>query len=151
MAPLLILTTVTILVRLVGSRGPGNHVAWPVAVRFGLAAMFLATGSAHFVGMREELIAMVPPSLPEPGLLITVTGVLEILGATGLLWRRTTRTAAIALGLMLIAMFPANVFAATHDLGAEWTDNLVPRTILQVVFIAATVAVAHRYRSGGAT
>lgn len=145
MAPLLILSIVTVVVRVAGL---GGERSWARALRYGLAAMFTATGAAHFVGMRDELIAMVPPALPEPGLLVTVTGVLELLGAAGLVWRRTTRAAAIALGLMLVAMFPANVYAATHGLTTEWLDHLVPRTILQIVFLAATAVVArgHRWR-----
>ncbi|MFJ9389021.1 DoxX family membrane protein [Nocardioides sp. NPDC101246] len=145
MAPLLILSVVTAVVLLTGA---GGSRSWAHALRYGLAAMFTATGAAHFVGMRDELIAMVPPALPEPGLLVTVTGVLELLGAVGLVWRRTTRAAAIALGLMLIAMFPANVYAATHGLATEWLDHLVPRTILQIVFLAATVVVARGHRAG---
>ncbi len=39
-------------------------------------------------------------------------------------------------------MFPANVYAATHGLQTEWLDGLLPRTVLQVVFVAATVVVA---------
>lgn len=138
MAPLLILMVVTVVVRLTGAGGR----SWAHALRFGLAAMFTATGVAHFVGMRDELIAMVPPSLPEPALLVSVTGVLELLGAAGLVWRRTSRAAAIALGLMMIAMFPANVYAATHGLATEWVDQLVPRTLLQVVFLAAVAVMA---------
>ncbi|OKI41021.1 hypothetical protein [Micromonospora sp. CB01531] len=45
--------------------------------------MFVTTGAAHFVGMREELVAMVPPWLPQARLLVSITGVLEILRAAG--------------------------------------------------------------------
>jgi uncharacterized membrane protein len=147
MAPLVVLLIVTALVRAAGARGLVGAPSWAAALRFGLAAMFVVTGTAHFVGMRAELIAMVPPSLPHPGLLVSITGALEILGALGLVWRRTTREAALALGLLMVAMFPANVYAATHDLRTEWLDNLVPRTILQLVFLAATAFVAHGYRN----
>jgi hypothetical protein len=51
--------------------------------------MFVLTGVAHFVGKRAELVAMVPPFLPAPELLVTVTGVLELTGAVGLVWSRT--------------------------------------------------------------
>ncbi|KQY57319.1 DoxX family protein [Nocardioides sp. Root140] len=147
MVPLLILVLVTVAVRLAGGRGPSGARPWPSALRFGLAAMFTVTGCAHFVGMRDDLIAMVPPSLPSPGTLVTLTGVLELLGAVGLVWRRTTGTAAAALGLLMVAMFPANVYAATHGLIAEWTDHLVPRTILQIVYVAATALVARHHWS----
>lgn len=149
MAPLLVLIVVTTLLRLAGARRWLAVPSWTAALRGGLAAMFLVTGTAHFIGMREQMIAMVPPSLPHPDLLITITGVLEILGAIGLLLRRTTRAAAICLGLMLIAMFPANVYVATNGLQTEWLDNLVPRTLLQLLFLAAIIAVARGFRTKG--
>jgi len=114
---------------------------WPVALRGGLAAMFIATGLSHFVGMRAELIDMVPPSLPAPGLLVTVSGVLELAGAVGLVWTRTSPWAAGGLSIMLVVMFPANVYAALEGLSSAPSDELVPRTAMQLVFLAATLAV----------
>lgn len=130
MAPLIILIVVTLV--LLAAR-----VRWPVALRGGLAAMFTATGVAHFVGMREQLIDMVPPGLPAPELLVTATGILELAGAAGLLLTSTAPWAAAGLTLMLIGMFPANVhFASISD---AWDDQLVPRTVIQLVFLAATI------------
>lgn len=120
---------------------------WVPSLRGGLAAMFLLTGSAHFVGLRAELISMVPAGLPWPGAMVTVTGVLELAGAIGLLWSRTAVPAAAGLGALLLAVFPANVHAATDGRALAWSDQLVPRTILQVVFLTATVAVVWGLRS----
>ena len=47
-------------------------------VRVGLAAMFLLTGVAHFNRLRADLIRMVQRQLPNPGALVTVTGVAEL-------------------------------------------------------------------------
>jgi uncharacterized membrane protein len=106
--------------------------------------MFTLTGVVHFVYMREELIAMVPPALPAPGLLVTVTGVLELAGAAGLLLPRIAPWAAGGLSLLLVAMFPANVHAALEGTGTP----LLPRTLMQVLFLAATLAVvAHHVRA----
>ena len=42
--------------------------------------MFVMTGVAHFApGMRRDMIAIVPPRLPKPSLLVAVTGALELL------------------------------------------------------------------------
>ena len=112
-----------------------------VALRYGLAAMFLLTGGAHFVGMRAELIAMVPPWLPAPDLLVTATGVLELLGAVGLLLPRAALWAAAGLSGLLLAMFPANVHRALSGSDLPWHAELVPRTLMQLLFLAATVAV----------
>lgn len=147
MAPLITLLAVTLLLRAAGAAGIRPLRSWHTSLRGGLAAMFTLTGAAHFNGMRADLVAMVPPALPYPELLVTVTGVLELLGAAGLLYRRTAPWAAGGLTLLLVAMFPANVYAALAGLmlnGAPATA-LLPRTLMQLVFIAATVAVMVPY------
>ncbi|MFI7583005.1 DoxX family protein [Kocuria sp. M1N1S27] len=117
--------------------------AVPLALRGGLAVMFLVTGVSHFAGLRQDLVAMVPPVLPYPELLVTVTGVLELAGAIGLLLPRTAAWAAAGLALLMVAMFPANVYAATAGLtlAGEPATALLPRTAMQLLYIAAAVAV----------
>src|SRR5919107_6278157 len=143
MTPLIVLVVVTLALRAAGAAGVHRLASWPSALRGGLAAMFVVTGVSHFVGMREDLISMVPPALPEPGLLVTLTGVLELAGAAGLLWRRTAPWAAAGLAVLLMAMFPANVYAALEGLTLDGAPAmaLLPRTLLQVVFLAATLTV----------
>ena len=142
MEPLIALVLVTLALRGAGAAGASALASWPVALRGGLAAMFTLTGVVHFVGMRAEMIAMVPPFLPAPELLVTVTGVLELAGAVGLLLRPTARVAAGCLTAMLVVMFPANVHHALTGVDLPPWDALVPRTLLQVVFLAATLAIA---------
>ncbi len=99
MAPLIALVLGTLAARLVGWLGVDYVDGWPSAIAVGLAAMFVVTGIAHFVNpLRRDLIAIVPPRLPAPGLLVTVTGVLELLGAAGLLYPPTRVAAAVSLG-----------------------------------------------------
>jgi uncharacterized membrane protein len=84
---------------------------------------------------------MVPPALPNPGLLVTITGLLELAGAVGLLLRPTASWAAGGLTALLVGLFPANVHAALNHLTTSPGDALVPRTLMQLVFLAATVTV----------
>lgn len=143
MAPLIVLLVATGVTRLAG----WLHLAdwpdsWPHAARVGLAAMFLLTASAHFLQPRRAgLIAMVPPRLPSPATLVTLTGGLELAGAAGLLIPPVAPTAAICLALMLIAMFPANIRAARTDLGIK-SMPLPLRTAVQVLFLGACVLAA---------
>jgi uncharacterized membrane protein len=152
-APLVVLLVVTLAVRLAGVLGVRPARSWLVALRGGVAAMFVLTGVSHFVGMRAELIEMVPAGLPAPGLLVTVSGVLELLGAAGVLWRRTAPLAAGCLAVLLLALFPANVHAALAGLSDAPEDALLPRTLMQLVFLAATIAIplAHLRRRRAAT
>jgi uncharacterized membrane protein len=143
MTPLIVLVVITLVLRAAGAAGVHALRRWPIALSGGLAAMFVLTGMSHFVGMREDLISMVPPALPHPGLLVSLTGVLELAGAVGLLWRRTAPWAAGGLVALLVVMFPANVYAALAGLtlGGAPAMALIPRALLQLVFLAATSTV----------
>jgi len=144
LVPVLMLVAVTAVLALLGALGVRRFKPWPVAVRGGVAALFVTTGLAHFIGMREELVAMVPPALPAPGLLVTITGVLELAGAAGMLWSRTARWASGGLTVLLLAMFPANIYKALNGPVTSVLDELVPRSLMQVVFLAATISLLVR-------
>jgi uncharacterized membrane protein len=146
--PLIALVGVTLALRIAGAVGVRRLRAWPVALRGGLATMFVLTGMAHFIGMRAELISMVPPAMPNPGLLVTITGLLELAGAVGLLLPRTAPWAAGGLTALLVGLFPANVYAALNGITTSPEDALAPRTLMQLVFLAATVAVLASYVQG---
>jgi uncharacterized membrane protein len=93
--------------------------------------------------MRRDMIAIVPPALPAPALLVTVTGALELLGAAGLLNPPTRVAAAVCLFLLMLAMFPANVYAARMPTPPKsMTSRLDVRTAEEVVYLAAAVVVA---------
>lgn len=103
-----------------------------------------ARGPALFQILRRNTCRMVPPISPHANLLVTLTGVLEILGAIGLFLPRTARAACICLALFLIALFPANIRAAREHLtiAGRRVPTLPVRTAMQLVFIAALIAAA---------
>ncbi|MDG4822821.1 DoxX family membrane protein [Asanoa sp. WMMD1127] len=145
MAPLVFLVVGFVLARVAGLAGIDALDGWLPALRVGLAVMFVVTGLAHFAPkMRAGMIAMVPPGLPRPALLVTVTGVLELIGAVGLLIPATARFAAIGLALLMVAMFPANVSAARRklSLGGRPVEPIGRRTALQIFWIGLAAAVA---------
>jgi len=83
---------------------------------------------------------MVPPGLPNPRLLVNITGVLEAVGAAGLFVPASSRAAAWCLAALLVGMFPANVHAArSSDITAT---PFVPRTMQQLIYVAAAVTCA---------
>ncbi len=112
MAPLIVLVVVTLIARLAGQLGATPLRDWAAATRLGLAVMFCFTAAAHFNSMRSDMVRMVPPAVPNPELMVTLTGICEVLGAIGLLVPRTRRIAAVALIVFLIAVLPANIHAA---------------------------------------
>jgi uncharacterized membrane protein len=144
MAPLIVLIGSFATLLGLGAIGVDALASWVTALRIALALMFLLTASAHWGARRHDLIRMVPRGFPRPGLLITATGLLELAGAIGLLVPALARLAAIGLALLMLAMFPANVHAARAQLsiGGRPVTPLPARTLMQLVFVGATVAVA---------
>ena len=99
--------------------------------------MFLFTGASHFTSMKYDFAAMIPTPLPNDLWVIYLTGVLEIAGAIGLLIPRTRKLAGICLVLLLVALFPANVYAVLNEipLRGEAPTPLWIRGPIQLLFI----------------
>lgn len=72
-------------------------------------AWFLIGGIAHFA-LTDTEMRIVPPYIPWPRAAVLVSGVFELLGATGLLWRRTRRNAGIGLLLLTLAVTPCHIY-----------------------------------------
>lgn len=144
MAPLIVLILGTLVARLIGVFGVTDVSEWSGAIAWGLATMFVFTGVTHFIPrIRRGFVAMVPPQLPRPDLIVAATGVLELMGAVGLMLPATRMLAAWCLVALLIAMFPANIRASRGPRrpGAPYTP-LPLRTVLQVIYVGAAVYVA---------
>ena len=141
MIPFVVLVISTLLLKVIGVAGVDRLNSWIWCLRGGLALMFLFTASAHWGKPRGELVAMVPRVFPRPDLIVSATGVLEILGAVGLLIPPIAPVAAACLAMLLIALFPANIRAARQGLtiGGRPATALPLRTLLQLVFIAAVL------------
>jgi uncharacterized membrane protein len=143
MAPFIVLIGLFGFFFVLGSVWLPAQFDWLTSLRLALAGMFLLTASAHWGKRRQDLIAMVPPAFPRPDLLVTVTGGLEIAGAVGLMLPIMAPYAALGLCFLLLAVFPANVHAARQRLsiGGRRVEALLPRALLQLVFLAATATV----------
>jgi uncharacterized membrane protein len=145
MAPLICLLLVTalaeILHRIVHM---GDVHDFADSVRLGLAAMFILTGIAHFNRMKDDLVRMIPDWIPNPRLVVFATGVMELTGAGLLLVRSLAPCVALGFIAFLLAIFPANIKAARTGatLGGRKVMGIVPRGLIQLVFIAACGVVA---------
>ena len=132
MAPLIVQIVATLLARI--------RYGWRDAVRIGMAALFLFTAAARLSpNISRDLASMIPPPFTGALWLIYLTGVLEALGAIGLLLPRFRRAAGLCLILLLIVLFRANVYAAMHavSLRGSPATPLWIRAPMQLLWIAA--------------
>ena len=108
-------------------------------LRVVLAIAMIAVGVMHFV-RPEPFIKIVPAFLPSPRALVLISGVFEVLGGAGLLLERTRRFASLGLVALYVAVFPANINMAIHQINIG--DSPMPtwapwvRLPFQVLFIA---------------
>ena len=89
-----------------------SALSLPSRKRAGLAIVFLwflVGGIAHFV-LTETEMRIVPPWVPWPRQAVLVSGVFELLGAAGLLWRPTRRAAGWGLFALTLAVTPAHFY-----------------------------------------
>jgi uncharacterized membrane protein len=116
------------------------------ALRCAFAALFIGSGILHFV-KHEGYVRLMPTALPYPHGLVYLSGVIE--GGLGvlLLVPRTRRVAAWALIPTLIAIFPANIYAATTAGTAHAAMPGVPvwAAWLRLPVQGVLIAWAYRY------
>jgi uncharacterized membrane protein len=108
------------------------------AGRWIFASIFLVSWILHFA-IPDTFARIVPPMFPRPKLLVLISGGAEILGGIGLLTSRFRRPAAYGLAILLVAVFPANIYMAVAHvpfrglLGNRWLQWL--RLPIQVPLI----------------
>lgn len=145
---LLVLVVSLLALRGLGALGVRRFASWPSAAAHGLAIMLVMTASAHFapgsvtvMPTHDDLVRMVPPAVPYPSAMVYLTGVLELLGALGLVLGRTRRAAGYCLALLFVVMLPANIYAATAgiSLAGEPASPLWQRIPEQLLYIAVAL------------
>ncbi len=78
---------------------------------YAIALGFVFAGVTHFTSP-ERFLAMMPPFIPAPEEMVALSGAAELAGALGLMIPATRRLAGIGLIVLLIAVFPANIYVA---------------------------------------
>ena len=120
------------------------------ALRALLAVAMIAIGIAHFVAP-AGFVKIVPAWLPYAYALVIVSGAFEIVLGAGLLLPSTRRLAGFGLIALYVAVFPANVTMAMHQIQPEHTTLPVwmfwARLPLQLLLIAWAWWVSHEGRA----
>lgn len=112
--------------------GRGRTVA-----RWLLIAFYGVAGVAHLVAT-AAMVRIVPAWVPDPQLVVILTGLSELAGATALMTVRFRRAAGWALAAYAVGVYPANVQHAIIDLGHGTGLGLgyhLPRLLLQPVIV----------------
>ena len=115
--------------------------------RLPLALVMAGAGVLHFA-IPETYARIVPPSLPSPRGIVYASGAAEVACGALLASRRTVRVGGWATAVLLLAVWPANVYMAVEGgLGAVPAWVAWARVPLQLPLIAWAVAVARQPRA----
>ena len=112
-------------------------------MQWAMSSLLVAIGIGHFVDP-APFMAIMPPQLPAPKLLVFISGAAEISLGVALMIPRLTRLAAWGIIALLIAVYPANIYHAffggidNPDLPELMRNQVaaIARLPLQFVFIA---------------
>ena len=114
-----------------------------------LALFFMAAGANHFLNS-DIYVAIMPSYLPAHLELVYISGLLEILGGIGVVLSPTRQWAGYGLIVLLIAVFPANLYMAMNpdkfgDIASAWA--LYARLPLQFLLIGWTFWATRHVRT----
>lgn len=106
-----------------------------------MSALYAFIGFTHLMNP-APFVAIMPPGLPGPDWLVLISGLIEITLGVFLLEPRVRRFAAWGVIALLIAVFPANIHAATQGIdpstgehGVAGVGNWI-RLPFQALFVA---------------
>jgi uncharacterized membrane protein len=122
-----------------------HRPGWRNAVRLALVALYLAAGVLHLV-LPAPFLRITPAWVPNPALVVSLTGLAELAGAIGLLQGRfpaLRRAAGLGLAAYALGVWPANINHLLMDLarpdhGLGWAYH-GPRMLAQPLLIWAAL------------
>jgi len=114
-----------------------------------LATLFAVAGVGHFV-MPTPFERIVPNWIPQPRLMVYLSGVAELAGAIGLLVPSLRKAAGWGLLVLLVAVYPANInmlqLARAENASAWYQAALWIRLPLQPLLVWLVWGAAIRRR-----
>lgn len=108
-------------------------------VRWLATGFFLFAGAMHFI-IPEFYLAMMPPFIPFQSFFVALSGIAEMAGAIGIQIPQYRKRSGQLMILLLIAIFPANIYVAMSNPvlpNLDYSpDSMKWRLLLQPIFIA---------------
>jgi uncharacterized membrane protein len=126
--------------------GRGRYASFGISqvlLRVLVALPLVVSGVFLHLFRMSVTASIIPPVFPARPFLVVLTGVLEIAGAIGLFVPRLRRHAAFWLAIMMVAVFPANIFAAGKVVGGLQFPGVQVRLAMQIVYVALVLLAGY--------
>lgn len=107
-----------------------------------LALLYVVVGVKHFTDV-DFFLSIMPDYLPWHRELVLLSGFFEILLGVTLLVKRTRKYAAFGIILLLVAVFPANIYLAMSDTAQQALGATQMAAIIRLPFQVPLVLIAY--------
>ncbi len=143
--PIALLSVTLVAFLLAGRRGYANLGWWQRLLRVLVAIPLLISGIYLHFHNPEMVASIIPPIFPAHYFLAVFTGVCEVAGAIGLFVPLTRRAAALWLALLMVAIFPANIYVAGQTIGGLHMPSVPVRTAMQWVYLVMILLAGYGF------
>jgi uncharacterized membrane protein len=108
---------------------------------YSLGLFYLIVGIKHFANL-DFFLTIVPPYIPFPELMVYTSGILEILFGFLLIPKNTRKYAALGLIILLIAVFPANIYLFKSDIAQNIYNITRQQALIRLPFQIPLILIA---------
>ena len=109
---------------------------------YSISLLYLGVGFKHFTDI-EFFLVIVPPYIPYPELMVYVSGLFEIVFGVLLIPRKTRKYGALGLLILLIAVFPANIYLFTSEIAQNTFGISRYDALIRLPFQAPLILLAY--------
>tara|TARA_B100001027_G_scaffold42672_1_gene27504 strand:+ start:160 stop:609 length:450 start_codon:yes stop_codon:yes gene_type:complete len=109
---------------------------------YSLALMYLSIGIKHFTEV-DFFLVIVPPYMPYPELIVYVSGLFEIIFGVLLIPMKTRKYGALGLLVLLIAVFPANIYLFESEIAQNAFGISKKEALIRLPFQVPLIILAY--------
>ena len=107
-----------------------------------LALMYVGIGIKHFTEV-DFFLVIVPPYMPYPEFIVYVSGLFEIIFGVLLIPIKTRKYGALGLLVLLIAVFPANIYLFESEIAQNTFGISRKEALIRLPFQAPLIILAY--------
>ena len=117
---------------------------------YSLSLLYIGVGFKHFTNI-DFFLVIVPPYIPYPELMVYTSGLFEIVLGVLLVPRKTRKYGALGLLVLLIAVFPANIYLFTSEIAQNTFGISRQDALIRLPFQFPLILLAYWHSKTGTT
>ena len=109
-----------------------------------MSLLYVIVGIKHFTNT-DFFVAIVPPIITWKEEAVLISGIIEVILGLLLLFNQTRKLAAWGIILLLIAVFPANIYLYVSDIAREMVSISKNQALFRLPFQIPLMIIAYWY------